>query len=231
MIDLKISTKGLETGFESGQSASIELKALAVEGEFEGYASIFGNLDDGRDIVMPGCFADSLIEIPANKVKMLWYHNPAEVIGKYLEIREDNKGVFCRGKINLKVQKGAEVYELLKDGALDGLSIGYRTTKDDIDRDLGIRRILKASLLEISVVTFPMNDMASVKRVKNSGTLTERELEAVLKRDAGLSATQAKALIAGGYKAMTGERDATNMRAEDLAALAAFERMTKVLRG
>lgn len=184
------------------------VKALTDTGEFEGYASVFGEVDQGRDVVLPGAFLGSLAARPADRVKMFYMHDPDKPIGKWLEIREDGRGLYVKGKILTTIEKGREVYEMLREGLLDGLSIGYRTLDDEFDRTQGVRRLKTVDLREISVVTFPMLESATVSLVKGEALPTEREFERFLMRDAGFSAQQAKAIIAGGYKAIKTERDA-----------------------
>ncbi len=210
-----------------GASVPLEIKAGSEDGSFEGYASIFGMVDKGMDTVVYGAFAESLIRTPAARVRMLWQHRPDQVIGKFSVVREDTKGLYCEGRLNLKVQKGLEAYELLKDGAIDGLSMGYTTLKDEIDRVAGIRKLLIVELWEISLVTFPMNPAATVTRVKAGTVPTKRDVEEIL-RDAGFSATQAKAMIANGYKALTPERDAGD--GDETEALSALRTLTLQLR-
>jgi phage head maturation protease len=114
------------------------------------------------------------------------------------------------------VRAGAEAYELVKAGAIDGLSIGFSTVKS-IDRN-GKRVILQADLWEVSLVTFPMNEMARIDAVKAAG-LSERELERMLTRDAGLSRSVALALMGGGYNGIKAMRDAGDDGAEEVASL------------
>lgn len=184
------------------------VKALTDTGEFEGYASVFGEVDQGGDVVLAGAFRDSLSARPADRVKMFYMHESDKPIGKWLEIREDGRGLYVKGKILTTIEKGREVYEMLREGLLDGLSIGYRTLDDEFDRTQGVRRLKTVDLREISVVTFPMLESATVSLVKGETLPTERQFERFLMRDAGFSAQQAKAIIAGGYKAIKTERDA-----------------------
>jgi HK97 family phage prohead protease len=169
----------------------LEAKAVDDEaGVIEGYGSVFGNVDQGQDIVMPGAFKGAL----AGKVKMLWQHDPRQPIGVWTEMTEDAKGLKMRGQIALKTAKGAEAYELLKMGAMDGLSIGYRIKAKGYEYDsaTNVRKLKALDLMEVSVVTFPMNTRATVARVKSA--TSKRELEASL-RDAGLSASEAKYVV------------------------------------
>lgn len=184
-----------------------EIKALAEPGEFEGYASIFGEMDQSRDIVISGAFRDSLIKRPAERIKMLWQHDRDKIIGRWSEVREDSRGLYVKGKLILGIEKGREANELMQAGALDGLSIGYRTLVDEYDRDTETRRLKEVELREVSLVTFPMLESAVAALVKGDVTPTEREFEGWL-RDAGFSHRQAKAIIAEGYKSIRSERDA-----------------------
>ena len=145
-----------------------DFKRLDANGMFEGYASLFGKLDQARDMVMPGAFAESLAKRGASGVKLLFQHDPAEPIGVWLEIREDALGLYVKGKLLPEVARAREVLSLMRAGALDGLSIGFRTIKGRSDAKTGIRRIEKADLWEISIVTFPMLSGARVHAVKHA---------------------------------------------------------------
>ena len=209
-------------------ASGIDVKELTDDGTFEGYASIFGEIDQGMDSIQPGAFLGSLVSFPPAKVKMLWQHQRSEVIGKYLEIREDGNGLYCKGKLNMDVQRGREAHALMREGSIDGLSIGYRSLEDRMDRNSGVRTLIKIELREISIVTFPMQETAQVRRVKSGEIPTERDLEDMLKRDAGLSSKKAKAFIAGGYRAMLGARDAADSDQDSaLDALATLARMMR----
>ena len=191
-----------------GVPLALDAKQLTEDGEFEGYASVFGERDQGDDIVLAGAFSESLRKRPAEKIKLLWQHNTNEVIGKWLEMREDQRGLYCKGKLFLGVQKAKECLELMREGAVDGLSIGFRTLVDEYDRQNGVRRLLKVDLREVSVVTFPMLESAIVALVKGDQLPSEREFERWLVREAGFSAKQAKGIIANGFKSLLNERDA-----------------------
>lgn len=151
---------------EYGTATSFEVKALQDAGSFEGYASTYGNTDAGGDIVAPGAFADSL-QGRTSKVKMLLNHNRDEVIGVWKGMQSDNIGLKVEGQLLLTTTRGKDVYEQIKAGALDSLSIGYRVLEDAWDRVTEVRTIVKASLMEVSVVTFPMNELAGITGVKS----------------------------------------------------------------
>ena len=137
---------------------------LTEEGAIEGYASIFGARDQGGDTVSPGAYARSLAGLKAKgaRVKMLWQHDPAQPIGVWDEVREDARGLYVKGRILRDVEKGREAAALVAAGAIDGLSIGYRTVK--ATKDEGGRRLLgELELWEVSLVTFPMLPEARVQ--------------------------------------------------------------------
>lgn len=130
--------------------------ALGGAGTFDGYASLFGIADLARDVVAPGAFAASLARRGAAGVRMLWQHDPAEPVGRWLSIAEDGRGLRVQGRLNLAVRRAREIAALLEEGAVDGLSIGFRVVEASRDRATGLRRLLKLDLWEISIVTFPM---------------------------------------------------------------------------
>jgi HK97 family phage prohead protease len=186
------------------QTAQFELKREPDhDGVFEGYASVFGVVDQGFDIVQRGAFLKSLSG--GRKVKMLWQHDQSQPIGVWDEIKEDERGLKVRGRVLKEVQKGAEAQALLKAGALDSMSIGYRTVEATEEADGRVRKLLEVDLFEISLVTFPMLPEAMVTDVKT--IKTEREFEVFL-RDAGYSRKQAAALTLHGFKAIDCQRDA-----------------------
>ncbi len=159
--------------------ASLTLAGVTGDGVFSGYASVFGEVDLGRDVVMAGAFEHSLAARGPGGVRMLYQHDPAEPIGAWRVIREDARGLYVEGELAKGVARAREVHALLKSGALDGLSIGFRTVRAKADRASGIRRILEADLWEISVVTFPMQPSARVSNVKNARFFRDRETELV----------------------------------------------------
>ena len=153
----------------AGERKRVELRLGDVEsdGSFSGYASLFGRVDLGRDIVERGAFARSLSRRGASGIRMLFQHDPAAPIGAWSEVREDARGLFVRGQLALDSAKAREVHALMRGGALDGLSIGFRTVRARKETKSGVRRILEADLWEISVVTFPMLPEARVESVKS----------------------------------------------------------------
>jgi HK97 family phage prohead protease len=141
------------------------LAAVTEAGMFEGYASLFGVADLGGDLVLPGAFSASLARRGAGGVRMLWQHDPAQPIGRWTAIVEDGRGLRVRGQLNLAVARAREIHALMKEGAVDGLSIGFRVERARRDR-AGVRRLERLDLWEISLVTFPMLPGARVSGVK-----------------------------------------------------------------
>jgi len=123
----------------------------------EGHASVFGKCDQGGDVVARGAYGASLKALAQadRKVKMLWQHDPAQPIGVWDEVREDARGLYVKGRILPDVDKGREAVALIGAGAIDGLSIGYRTVRAQKD-DKGRRLLSELELWEVSLVTFPM---------------------------------------------------------------------------
>lgn len=143
--------------------ARTKLSGIRADGTFSGYASLFGKPDLGNDIVMAGAFAASLSRRGAAGVRMLFQHDPNQPIGVWTRIAEDRLGLRVTGRLTTSVSKAREVKDLLLAGAVDGLSIGYRTVRSRLDRKSGPRRILEADLWEISIVTFPMQPGARIE--------------------------------------------------------------------
>jgi HK97 family phage prohead protease len=178
--------------------APLDLKEVSDEGVFEGYASKFGARDQGGDTVIQGAFKNSLRQRNHRAVKMLWQHDPSHPIGVWEAISEDATGLYVKGRLLTSVQKAKEVYELMKAGVIDGLSIGYRTIKAFRDDATGYRQLKEVDLQEISLVTFPMLTSAKITSIK--GDWDKRDVERVL-RDAGMPNAMAVKLIAGGWDA------------------------------
>lgn len=169
-----------QNGLADGRKfARLTLKGFSGEGVFSGYASIFGEVDLGKDTIERGAFRRSLAERGASGVRMLFQHDPAEPIGFWKTIREDARGLFVEGVLAADVVRAREVHALMKHGGLDGLSIGFQTVKARNDAKTGVRRILEADLWEISVVTFPMLPSARVSNVKQARWYRDKDTELV----------------------------------------------------
>lgn len=150
---------GLEVKFAGGAPRLSEGYVI------EGYASLFGLTDQGGDAVVPGAFSASLKRLSArgDKVRMLWQHDPTRPIGVWDEIAEDEKGLWVKGRLLPEVAQAREAAALIEAGAIEGLSIGYRTIRAERDRK-GQRALAEVELWEVSLVTFPMLPEAKVGR-------------------------------------------------------------------
>lgn len=178
--------------------AQFQIKDMTATGAFSGYGSVYGNVDDGGDIMLQNSFEKSLSDwqskgrMPA----LLWQHDQRQPIGAYQKMTETHQGLYVEGTLALKTQKGQEAYELLKMKALSGLSIGYAVKDADFNSKTGVQTIKQADLYEVSLVTFPMNDQARVASVKNIQEISDlTSAERYLRDAGGLSRREAKAFI------------------------------------
>ncbi len=148
--------------------SSISRVALSSDGTVEGYASLFGEVDQARDMVMPGAFTQTLRNRGTCKIPMLFQHDPSEPVGVWLDLQEDFRGLRARGRLIPDVARARELLALVEAGAIDGLSIGYRTVRGRIDPKTRIRKLYQVDLWEISIVTFPLLVGARVRAVKQA---------------------------------------------------------------
>lgn len=204
MIGTNLERKDGPTVDTKAGAIPISIKEISDDGEFEGYGSTFGNVDRGMDMVMPGAFRRTLKEKKLNSIKMLRDHDTRKVVGKWLAMEEDDRGLKVRGKLfaigDSAIQLAKETLTLMREGALDAMSIGYRTVKAQWDEDAGVRKLLDLDLWEVSIVTFPMNEMATVDAVK--GDLSITDVERIL-REGGAPGTFAKLVAIHGYHEAT----------------------------
>lgn len=140
-----------------------EIKAAGDDWLVEGYASTFGNVDLGYDVVMPGAFDRTLAD--GHKISFLHSHDPRLVLGIPKKLKQDKKGLFGSFKIS-KTTLGADTRELLMDDAMGGFSIGYATKDADLTEG-GVRQLLEIELYEVSLVSMPMNPKAIITNVKD----------------------------------------------------------------
>lgn len=188
---------------------SFEQKTLSEDGSFEGYASVFGVEDFYGDVVVKGAFTNTLAKHKAAGTlpAMLWQHNAHKPIGVYTEMREDDKGLYVKGKFVLEAEGGKAAYELLKAGAINGLSIGFHTVDSEFDEKKKVRNVKEIDLWEVSLVTFPASDVARVDSTRSTDISTPRKLEKYL-RESGLSREEALAGIASVKQSIRSTRDA-----------------------
>lgn len=185
-----------------------EIKSITDDGEFTGYGSVFGVKDSYSDIVVKGAFANSLNKwkekgrLPA----LLWQHKMDEPIGYYTKMVEDDNGLYLEGKLLIDIDPLAKrAHGHMKAKSLSGLSIGYILNDYEYDKEKSAFILKDIDLWEVSVVTFPACDEARIDNVKSifeRGDIPPpKEIERVL-RDVGLSRTQSKAFMAGGYSSL-----------------------------
>jgi len=180
-------------------AARLEIKAAGDDGVFEGYGSVFDQVDSYSETVARGAFAESLKDHAAAGTlpALLWQHNPAQPIGVYTEMREDEKGLYVKGQLTLETQMGRDAHALLKAGALNGLSIGFMPVKWEDNSDTNIRKLVQIDLWEVSLVTFPANERARVESVKSSleGCESLKDVERQLRDSLGVSQDEATAIV------------------------------------
>jgi uncharacterized protein len=192
-----------------------EVKAVEEDGVFEGFGSVFGNVDSYKEIVAPGAFAESLASWKAagRLPPVLWQHRSGEPIGPHLEMEEQAIGLRVKGKLLVDdVQRAKEARALMKAKAVNGLSIGFVTREDSYDRVSGIRTLKKVDLWEVSIVTFPANPAAQISSVKSAIDAIESLSDAeTFLRDVGrLSKAQATAFISR-FKSLPGRSDSDEL--------------------
>lgn len=211
---------------------ALKIKELSDEGAFEGYGSVFGNVDSYGEKVMPGAFVESLARHKREGTKplMLWQHDSWQPIGIWEDLAEDGKGLWGKGKLLGGVRAADEALILLKAGAIQGLSIGYREIETEPDGN--IRLLKKLDLLEISIVSFPANRRARIdavksermdefaRRLRDGDPMPIKEFEDIL-REAGVPKSMAVQIASVGYaKAIRSESEGVN--AETLRFLRAL---------
>ena len=164
----------------------LEIKSLDASGRFAGYASVFDVVDNQRDIILRGAFAET-IRGRVSEIKMLWQHQQDEPIGIFERMFEDARGLYVEGRLLLEVTRAKEAYSLLKEGVIGGLSIGYSPLKYRLNEKTGVRMLSVVELWEVSLVTFPANEAAKITVVKQGASPTQLvELVQALDRAVGV---------------------------------------------
>lgn len=195
----------------------LEIKELTETGTFEGLASVYGNIDLGGDIVEAGAFKE-FVTTPDGAIRILDGHSTRSPIGKG-RVTDTHIGLAIKAQLNLKVARARDVHELMKDGIIGGLSIGYdvREGGSNID-EAGIRHLTDLKLWEVSTVVFPMNEAARVAAVKNTieRCRNVREVEDMLRDAVGLSRSKAAHHAGEIWRTLTGQRDADGEVSEEV---------------
>ncbi len=211
------------------RACRLQIKAVGDDGTIEGYASVFGVLDEWADIILSGAFTASLIAHKAagTMPAMLWQHESDDPIGVWTDMVEDATGLVVKGKLALEVTKGKEAYALVKMGALSGLSVGFVSKQYSYDTTNDVRLLAEVDLWEVSLVTFPANGQARITHVKSMQDQIEapKDVEHIL-RDAGFSKADATALVSRVMRMGEDRRDAAKSTA---TALQAANRLLKSL--
>lgn len=145
----------------SNPTTELTIKSAQAHNVIEGYASVFGIVDKHNDIIAKGAFRSSI----SNNVKLLWQHDATQPLGIVTLLAEDEYGLKIEAEINHKTQSGSDVINLIKQKAISGLSIGFNIRDATYDQD-GYRIITDLELIEVSIVTFPANNMATIKQIK-----------------------------------------------------------------
>jgi len=187
--------------------APFELKSFdEATGTFEGYGSYFNNVDQGKDVVLPGCFDKTISEhkTAGTMPSMFWNHNPNEPVGEYKSWGQDGKGLLTGGTLwtGKGIPRVEQTYLFMRSKSAKGMSMGYKTMDKNIRKD-GVRELKSVSVKEISVLPFPMNERCTILSVKaiseSDGPLTPREAETLLRDACGFSSREAKAFLSRVY--------------------------------
>ncbi|WP_151859393.1 HK97 family phage prohead protease [Acinetobacter nosocomialis] len=212
----------------------LKIKSVSDTGEFEGYASVFDVVDSYGDVVVKGAFQKTLEEWKkrGDLPPVLWQHQMSEPIGPFLEMREDEHGLFVRGKLLVDDDPLAKrALAHMKAGSVKGMSIGYIVVDAEYHKQDDLYYLKEIDLWEVSIVTFPANTEAKITEVKQSLRKGEipspSKVEKALREVMGFSVKQAKAFMAKGYSALDSQRDVESPK----TALESIKDLTTFLRG
>ncbi len=196
-------------------ASAFEIKTLTESGSIEGLLAGFYNVDHGGDKLLFGAFTKTLA-VRTTPLPMLLHHDMKRPIGAWKSWQETSQGLYVKGALTLATRDAQEAHALAKDGALTGLSIGWKLKAGQVDRQTGIHTISEAELFEGSLVAVPMNDKARVTSVKSIGGA--RDIEDIL-QEAGMSGRKAKAAASAAWKAINEQSDEAAAEAEAHAIL------------
>ncbi len=199
---------------------ALDTKAIDDEGRIEGVAVGYGNMDFGGDIVLRGAIKNMQ---PGKSIPMLMFHDHKRPAGVWNEFQETSEGLLAKGRFSMSTRAGKEAHGLVKDGALGGLSMGYRALKHHFVGKA--RHLAEIALHEISLVTIPMNEKTLITSVKDilsgGGVPTVREFEDFLREAGGFSKSLAAAIASKAQPLLNrGEPDSADQLAEFLRGIA-----------
>ncbi|RXT63051.1 HK97 family phage prohead protease [Pseudomonas syringae] len=180
------------------EQAEIKFAGGGSQGVFEGYASVFNKVDADGDIILPGAFAKALTG-QSRAVAMFFNHQRNEIpVGKWLHLEEDSKGLLARGELTPGNPQSEALKSAMQHGTVNGLSVGFLAGAGDFDRiSTGMAFKSMKRLREISICTEPANEDASISSLKSMDAIESiRDAEHWLRDSAGLSKSEAQALIA-----------------------------------
>lgn len=205
---VQITTKTLPLA-----SAELKFASDAPAGQFSGYASVFGGVDAYGDTIVPGAYRKTL-ESRERPIHMRDNH-VGPIIGKWLEMAEDRKGLFVRGELTPGHSVAQDRYASMQHGTMTGLSIGFRIPPGGAKSHGNLRELHEIDLLEISVVEDPADLAAQIGEVKAAVFESPVQFQRVVRDTLGLSNREAKALARGGWDALMG-----NDESQELAQIA-----------
>lgn len=193
------------------KSFQFAVKEVQGDGVIRGYASTFGNVDQGRDVVVKGAFSRTIKNNAI--IPILDSHDPTKQIGVNIAAEEDSKGLFVEGQLNMDDERARAKFSLVKliqkNGGKAGLSIGYRIIRDDYDREKNIRFLKEVRLFEYSIVAFPMNEEASVTEAKGRADALDFQIQNMV--NMGYSPEEIKSALARRLAENSNESDSGNL--------------------
>lgn len=222
MTTVRINCKDA-AGQRETRSCALQIKAVGDDGMIEGYASVFGVIDNYDDVIAAGAFGQTLNEhkTAGTMPAMLWQHDSDSPIGVWTEMVEDANGLRVKGMLALATERGKEAQALLKMGAINGLSIGFLSKEWKYDAKTNVRTLTEVDLWEVSLVTFPSNAKARVTTIKAARDMiaAPKDAERIL-RDAGFSRADATAYVSRVMRMGEERRESVESTAKAIKAAA-----------
>lgn len=207
------------------KDVKLEIKEMGETGSFTGFASVYGNKDFGGDVVEAGAFTKSLTD-KGGEVPILWQHDMTEPIGMG-KLTDSASGLVIKGDLAIESSPVAvKAYGLMKRGILKGLSIGYDAVRDEVKS--GVRYLREIKLWEVSIVTFPMNELATIQTVKMEEAKSELQEFMEEEKQKFLALLEQHAAL---FKAPAAEAAATQDDFAPEILHATSDRILKMLRG